>query len=113
VSSAHFSGPWDGTTKATFTVPSGTMCIDASASAYTTSTPNVLDVEMVDPGKPEAPHVSLQVEANEPNSHKALVSSGLACQPVGAGTYNFQPTVVGPTSSDSTDVGSVTIYQYK
>jgi hypothetical protein len=106
---AEFQGPWDGTTtKASFTVPAGLMCVWGQASAYTTTAgASALSVQFANGAG--APGMYFNLEADEANSHKALVPlNNNGCETVSAGTYKYVAYDLGSTS-DSNDWGSIQV----
>jgi hypothetical protein len=114
VNSVGFQGPWDGSTKASFTVPAGTMCVEGAASAYTATAGSQISVRY---STGTGIDYLLHVIANEANSHKTLVPQGLAtgshCKSVAAGTYDFSAQDNGIfTTSDNNDRGSIAVYVY-
>jgi hypothetical protein len=110
-----FNGPYSSGSPivASFTIPAGLVCVEASASAYTATATAHLNQEFAVSNLQAPPPVFLSLFANEANSHKALVSDGAPCalQPL-ANTYNYVGTGFGPTLSDSNDVGSLTVRVY-
>ena len=107
-----FTGPFTGgQTVASFTVPAGLMCVQGAASAYTTGSPGVLlDVALL-PSTNGLPVISLAINANEANSHKALVPSG-GCAAVQAGPLTYTGEGSANTTSDSNDFGSISVQVY-
>jgi hypothetical protein len=107
-----FTGPFAGTV-ASFTVPAGLMCMEATATAYTTG-PGLLGVSFA-PTASGPPSVTLAIEANEANSHKALVpkTGSPSCLPVSAGTKTYVgSTIAAGNTSDSNDFGSISVRVY-
>jgi hypothetical protein len=113
-----FRGPYtSGQTIATFTVPAGLMCLQGTATAYTTgSPPQQLEVKFL-PQTSGFPEEAIAAMANESNSHKALVLSiPSACVSVQAGTVTYQGFgITGGTfntTSDNNDYGSLSVQVY-
>ena len=107
--SINFPGPYTSNQKvATFTgVPAGLMCVTAAASAFA-ATPGVTLAVGFFNGT-GAPGVLLELLANEAGSHKALVEFGTTCQNVPAGTYSYKGSGTPSTTSDGSDVGSLSV----
>ncbi len=109
--SASVQGPWNGSTVASFTVPAGLMCVQGSASAYATSVPVVSGVNFVSTGA--APLIAEGLLMNDVNRHMTLISAGVKCAAVPAGTYSYAADGYsgGGTgaTSDSNDYGSISV----
>jgi hypothetical protein len=105
----QFTGPYHGNQQiASVTAPAGLMCVTATATAYTTSTPPVqLDLLFYAGG---APAVDLLLTADATNTHQALGTSGTFCHDVRAGTYAFRGMAENTaTITDTNDFGSLSV----
>ncbi len=106
-----FSGPWTGSITASFTVPAGLMCAQSSASAYASTAPVLFLLSFRADGG--APGTGDALWLNQVNIHTALVSEGVDCASVSAGTYAYEPDTLseggGMGASDGNDFGNITV----
>jgi hypothetical protein len=110
----YFTGPYGGEqTVATFNVPAGLMCIQGTATAYTTETPpQEVEISFA-PISTGPPDISLALLANEANDHESLVPvGGSGCVAVQAGTVKYVGVGNASTTSDGNDSGSISVMVY-
>jgi hypothetical protein len=112
----YFTGPYTkDETVASFSVPAGLMCIEATATAYTSYTPpETLDLTFA-PFETGPPDISLGVLANQASTHMALVPlGGSGCETVPAGTVQYVGVVGsnGNAVTDGNDYGSISVQVY-
>jgi hypothetical protein len=113
----YFTGPWTNSLVAGFTVPAGLMCIQATASAYTTSAPSAIEVGFGDTNDASAPYVYLGINANVASSHMALVplSGSVPCTSVtgfSLKTFAYEAVPLPNTKTDANDYGSISVEVY-
>ncbi len=112
-----FAGPYTGgQTVATFTVPAGLMCAQATATAYTTGTTGQFLELAFQTGTAAYGQLVLRILANQDNLHMALVPYfGEGCHQVPAGTFSYAGNAesgIYPTTTDNNDQGNISVQVY-
>jgi hypothetical protein len=116
----NFVGPFlNGQTDATFTVPAGLMCVQGTATAYSSTTGTPMYILFDSSDDAVYPSVTLGILPNVSNSHMTLAPvpgmgtmTGCNVVPSGTVTYNGYNYDSSNGISDGNDYGSISVQVY-